>query len=125
MTNFPNRHSSTILIQGVVLSTRFFSIDGMSALGIYLSGLTVFVLCRGTKGKDISTIKSLRVLRVLRPLKTIKRLPKLKVLHHAPVSPFFTYSYWAQDKESSAHPQTNCARVCLRCLCICPSPGGV
>lgn len=35
--------------------------------------------CRGTKGKDISTIKSLRVLRVLRPLKTIKRLPKLKV----------------------------------------------
>lgn len=42
--------------------------------------LTVFVFHRGTKGKDISTIKSLRVLRVLRPLKTIKRLPKLKVL---------------------------------------------
>ncbi len=38
-----------------------------------------FEFCRGTKGKDISTIKSLRVLRVLRPLKTIKRLPKLKV----------------------------------------------
>lgn len=36
-------------------------------------------LHRGTKGKDINTIKSLRVLRVLRPLKTIKRLPKLKV----------------------------------------------
>ncbi|XP_026067325.1 calcium channel, voltage-dependent, N type, alpha 1B subunit, a isoform X17 [Carassius auratus] len=35
---------------------------------------------RGTKGKDISTIKSLRVLRVLRPLKTIKRLPKLKAV---------------------------------------------
>lgn len=42
--------------------------------------LTVFAFHRGTKGKDISTIKSLRVLRVLRPLKTIKRLPKLKVL---------------------------------------------
>lgn len=39
----------------------------------------MFDSCRGTKGKDISTIKSLRVLRVLRPLKTIKRLPKLKV----------------------------------------------
>lgn len=38
-----------------------------------------FHLHRGTKGKDINTIKSLRVLRVLRPLKTIKRLPKLKV----------------------------------------------
>lgn len=38
-----------------------------------------FHLRRGTKGKDINTIKSLRVLRVLRPLKTIKRLPKLKV----------------------------------------------
>lgn len=38
-----------------------------------------FCLHRGTKGKDINTIKSLRVLRVLRPLKTIKRLPKLKV----------------------------------------------
>ncbi|KAK6306581.1 hypothetical protein J4Q44_G00235060 [Coregonus suidteri] len=35
---------------------------------------------RGSKGKDISTIKSLRVLRVLRPLKTIKRLPKLKAV---------------------------------------------
>ncbi|XP_039514892.1 calcium channel, voltage-dependent, N type, alpha 1B subunit, a isoform X5 [Pimephales promelas] len=35
---------------------------------------------RGTKGKDINTIKSLRVLRVLRPLKTIKRLPKLKAV---------------------------------------------
>ncbi|KAM9322783.1 voltage-dependent N-type calcium channel subunit alpha-1B [Pholidichthys leucotaenia] len=37
-------------------------------------------LHRGTKGKDINTIKSLRVLRVLRPLKTIKRLPKLKAV---------------------------------------------
>ncbi len=45
-----------------------------------MCGLTVFAFHRGTKGKDISTIKSLRVLRVLRPLKTIKRLPKLKVL---------------------------------------------
>ncbi|XP_041094438.1 voltage-dependent N-type calcium channel subunit alpha-1B-like [Polyodon spathula] len=35
-------------------------------------------VARGTKGKDLNTIKSLRVLRVLRPLKTIKRLPKLK-----------------------------------------------
>ncbi|CDQ74776.1 unnamed protein product [Oncorhynchus mykiss] len=40
----------------------------------------LFFLCRGSKGKDISTIKSLRVLRVLRPLKTIKRLPKLKAV---------------------------------------------
>ncbi|CAB1318637.1 unnamed protein product [Coregonus sp. 'balchen'] len=39
----------------------------------------LLALCRGTKGKDINTIKSLRVLRVLRPLKTIKRLPKLKL----------------------------------------------
>lgn len=45
-----------------------------------MCSLTVFASHRGTKGKDISTIKSLRVLRVLRPLKTIKRLPKLKVL---------------------------------------------
>uniref|UniRef100_A0A1A8FXU0 Voltage-dependent N-type calcium channel subunit alpha n=1 Tax=Nothobranchius korthausae TaxID=1143690 RepID=A0A1A8FXU0_9TELE len=37
-------------------------------------------VARGTKGKDINTIKSLRVLRVLRPLKTIKRLPKLKAV---------------------------------------------
>lgn len=41
-------------------------------------------LRRGTKGKDINTIKSLRVLRVLRPLKTIKRLPKLKVQSFSP-----------------------------------------
>lgn len=46
----------------------------------FLCGLNIFAVHRGTKGKDISTIKSLRVLRVLRPLKTIKRLPKLKVL---------------------------------------------
>ncbi|KAM9858198.1 LOW QUALITY PROTEIN: calcium channel, voltage-dependent, N type, alpha 1B subunit, a [Aulostomus maculatus] len=44
------------------------------------SSLTMFMFHRGTKGKDISTIKSLRVLRVLRPLKTIKRLPKLKAV---------------------------------------------
>uniref|UniRef100_A0A8C4HKM8 Voltage-dependent N-type calcium channel subunit alpha n=1 Tax=Dicentrarchus labrax TaxID=13489 RepID=A0A8C4HKM8_DICLA len=45
-----------------------------------LSVPTVLAFYRGTKGKDISTIKSLRVLRVLRPLKTIKRLPKLKAV---------------------------------------------
>ncbi|XP_024917791.1 voltage-dependent N-type calcium channel subunit alpha-1B-like isoform X6 [Cynoglossus semilaevis] len=54
---------------------------------IVVSGALVAFACssqqsvaRGTKGKDINTIKSLRVLRVLRPLKTIKRLPKLKAV---------------------------------------------
>ncbi len=49
---------------------------------------------RGTKGKDINTIKSLRVLRVLRPLKTIKRLPKLKVISYCLVFPWLTVFPW-------------------------------
>lgn len=59
--------------------------DGMKRLVMLISHTTLPELTalfnphRGTKGKDINTIKSLRVLRVLRPLKTIKRLPKLKV----------------------------------------------
>lgn len=63
-----------------------------------------FRLHRGTKGKDINTIKSLRVLRVLRPLKTIKRLPKLKVqgcIRH------------------STHPNLACQRGCRISRSIC------
>uniref|UniRef100_A0A8B9LXK6 Voltage-dependent N-type calcium channel subunit alpha n=1 Tax=Astyanax mexicanus TaxID=7994 RepID=A0A8B9LXK6_ASTMX len=57
-----------------------FRVDlGLIYVNNYVS-LLLACIFRGTKGKDISTIKSLRVLRVLRPLKTIKRLPKLKAV---------------------------------------------
>ncbi len=87
--------------------------------------LTAFAFRRGTKGKDISTIKSLRVLRVLRPLKTIKRLPKLKVLLQSSRFGLFWFSQtgWVGDlwfkQEILVSQQCWCSGLCYSVwLCL-------